>query len=179
LQCPSWCSLQHEVPYYKLPKSNSLVLTTFGLWFVEVISQTITFCFITKILKLQTYKFNFKLLTLKMKLSLNVVQLNVLGLDVIVNTYIYIVVFFIHLNKQHHKQMPLVILIPQVNRNFMTSLVGPLFLNTPVLLLTCRLLVATLMLITWLYINLKSMSNSCHWIGIATNAMILKPLECL
>jgi len=83
-----------------------------------------------------------------MKLSLNVVQLNVLGLDVIVNTYIYIVVFFIHLNKQHHKQMPLVILIPQVNRNFMTSLVGPLFLNTPVLLLTCRLLVATLMLIT-------------------------------
>jgi hypothetical protein len=137
------------VPYYKLPKSNnSLVLTTLGLWFVEVISQTITFCFITKILKLQTCKFNFKLLILKIKLSLNVVQLNVLGLDVIVFIYIYIVFCFLHLNKQHHKQMPLVILIPQVSRNFMTSFVGPLFLNIPILLLTCRLLAATFMLIT-------------------------------
>ncbi len=91
LLCPSWCSLQHEVPYYKpLKNNNFLVLTTLGLWFVEAISQTITFCFITKILELQTCMFSFKLLTLKLKLSSNVVQLNVLGLDIIVNTFLYI-----------------------------------------------------------------------------------------
>jgi hypothetical protein len=76
------------------------VLTRLGLWFVEAISQTITLYFVTKILELQTYKFNFKLLTLKMKLSSNVVQLNVLGLDVIVNTFIYTLLLFFFPLKQ-------------------------------------------------------------------------------
>jgi hypothetical protein len=112
LLCPSWCSLEPKVPYYRPPKGNNFlvlttlvyfsivglhykwsleVLTTFGLWFVEAISQTITFYFVTKILELRTYKFNFKI---KMKLSSNVIQLNVLGLDVIVNTFIYMLFFF-------------------------------------------------------------------------------------
>jgi len=112
LLSPSWCSLEPEVPYYMPPKGkNSLVLTilkyssivglhykwslevltTLGLWIVEAISQTITFYFVTKILELQTFKFNFKL---KMKLSSNVVELNVLGLEVIVNTFIYMLLFF-------------------------------------------------------------------------------------
>jgi hypothetical protein len=108
-----------------------------------------------------------------MKLPSNVAQSNVLGLDIIVNTFIYMLFFF------SLKQAPLVILKPQVSRNFMTFLVGPLFLNTPVLLLICRLLAIFLMLTTWLCINLKSMSNVCHWTRIATNVMILKPLECL
>lgn len=124
------------------------VLTRLGLWFVEAISQTITLYFVTKILELQTYKFNFNLLTLKMKLSSNVVQLNVLGLDVIVNTFIYTLLFFFHLSKHHHKQVPFMILRPQVNRNFMTSPTGPLFLNAPFLFFMCQLLATTLTLTT-------------------------------